>query len=416
MPTSKNILKTIGPGLLWAGAAVGVSHLVQSTRAGANYGFYFVGFLLLANFLKYPAFEFGPRYATATGQSLINGYRQLGRWAVALYWILTVSTMFAIQGAVTIVTAGLVGNIFDIQLSINTIATIILLTTMTILVIGKYSVLDKLMKIIIISLSLTVIFAALKGFSKGFHPNPQFLNSFDFSKPADIAFLIAFVGWMPAPLDISIWSSLWSIAKHKDTGYKPKMKEALLDFNIGYIGTIILALAFLSLGALVMYGTGESFSDKGIAFSGQLINMFTKSIGEWSYWIIGIAALSTMFSTTMTCLDAYARVLPSATNIILDKSDKKDDGQISFLWMSIVVGGALILLFYFASSMRFMVDLATTISFVTAPFFAILNYIVVTHKHMPKDAQPKLWLRLYAWVGIISLSAFSIYYIIWRFV
>jgi Mn2+/Fe2+ NRAMP family transporter len=194
------------------------------------------------------------------------------------------------------------------------------------------------------------------------------------------------------------------------------MKEALLDFNIGYIGTIILALAFLSLGALVMYGTGESFSDKGIAFSGQLINMFTKSIGEWSYWIIGIAALSTMFSTTMTCLDAYARVLPSATNIILDKSDKKDDGQISFLWMSIVVGGALILLFYFASSMRFMVDLATTISFVTAPFFAILNYIVVTHKHMPKDAQPKLWLRLYAWVGIISLSAFSIYYIIWRFV
>jgi Mn2+/Fe2+ NRAMP family transporter len=207
MPTSKNILKTIGPGLLWAGAAVGVSHLVQSTRAGANYGFYFVGFLLLANFLKYPAFEFGPRYATATGQSLINGYRQLGRWAVALYWILTVSTMFAIQGAVTIVTAGLVGNIFDIQLSINTIATIILLTTMTILVIGKYSVLDKLMKIIIISLSLTVIFAALKGFSKGFHPNPQFLNSFDFSKTTDIAFLIAFENAVPSQVPSNFFSA-----------------------------------------------------------------------------------------------------------------------------------------------------------------------------------------------------------------
>ena len=69
---SKNILKTLGPGLLWAGAAVGVSHLVQSTRAGANFGFYFIGILLLANFLKYPSFEFGPRYATATSKSLVD--------------------------------------------------------------------------------------------------------------------------------------------------------------------------------------------------------------------------------------------------------------------------------------------------------------------------------------------------------
>ena len=32
----KNFLKSIGPGLLFAGAAIGVSHLVQSTRAGAD--------------------------------------------------------------------------------------------------------------------------------------------------------------------------------------------------------------------------------------------------------------------------------------------------------------------------------------------------------------------------------------------
>ena len=31
-------LKNLGPGLLFAGAAIGVSHLVQSTRAGADFG------------------------------------------------------------------------------------------------------------------------------------------------------------------------------------------------------------------------------------------------------------------------------------------------------------------------------------------------------------------------------------------
>ena len=31
--------QSIGPGIIWAAAAIGVSHLVQSTRAGADFGF-----------------------------------------------------------------------------------------------------------------------------------------------------------------------------------------------------------------------------------------------------------------------------------------------------------------------------------------------------------------------------------------
>ena len=34
---------SLQPGLLWAGAAIGVSHLVQSTRAGATFGFALLG-------------------------------------------------------------------------------------------------------------------------------------------------------------------------------------------------------------------------------------------------------------------------------------------------------------------------------------------------------------------------------------
>jgi Mn2+/Fe2+ NRAMP family transporter len=70
----------LGPGLLWAGAAIGVSHLVQSTRAGANYGFALLWALLLANIFKYPSFKFGPRYAAATGKSLLHGYSEIGKW------------------------------------------------------------------------------------------------------------------------------------------------------------------------------------------------------------------------------------------------------------------------------------------------------------------------------------------------
>lgn len=100
-------LKSLGPGLLYAGAAIGVSHLVQSTKAGAQYGYILIIAIVLAHVFKYPFFVLGPRYAKATGESLVSGYGRMGKWAIVLLLVLTVCTMFTVQSAVTIVTAGL---------------------------------------------------------------------------------------------------------------------------------------------------------------------------------------------------------------------------------------------------------------------------------------------------------------------
>ena len=53
-------IKKLGPGLLFAGAAIGVSHLVQSTKAGAEFGFGLIWALILCNFFKYPFFYLEP--------------------------------------------------------------------------------------------------------------------------------------------------------------------------------------------------------------------------------------------------------------------------------------------------------------------------------------------------------------------
>ena len=93
------------------------------------------------------------------------------------------------------------------------------------------------------------------------------INSYVFLLPyAQFGFLIAFMGWMPAPLDLSVWHSLWVMEKRKDED-DFTVKKFLFDFNVGYIGTTVLAIFFLSLGALVMYGSGEEFSPKGGEFA-----------------------------------------------------------------------------------------------------------------------------------------------------
>tara|TARA_R110002050_G_scaffold250079_1_gene387980 strand:+ start:19970 stop:21184 length:1215 start_codon:yes stop_codon:yes gene_type:complete len=397
-------IKNLGPGLLFAGAAIGVSHLVQSTRAGADFGLGLLWALLLVNLFKYPFFQFGPRYATATGESLLDGYKKLGKGVLWTYYILNIATMFTIQTAVTIVTAGLASTLFGDFISIEIWTVIILVICLSLLVLGKYKLLDGLMKIIVLTLTISTIIAVNIAFST--ETSLLSIKQILPKNNMEIAFLIAFMGWMPAPLDVSVWQSLWAIEKNKGTKeYTPK--SALFDFNIGYLSTIVIGIGFLLLGALVMFNSGESFSNSASIFSGQLIDMYTKSLGNWAHYVIAIAAFTTMFSTTITTLDASPRAMDRATELLFKKSFKKG---YSF-WIVVLSLGTICVFFFLASEMGILIKIATILSFITAPFYAVINYRLISSVHTPKEWRPSTQLHVLSWSGIIFLIGFSIWYL-----
>lgn len=407
-------LKKLGPGLLFAGAAIGVSHLVQSTRAGADFGLGLLWALLLVNLFKYPFFQFGARYASATGESLLDGYKKLGNGILITYYILTFATMFTIQTAVTIVTAGLATTLFGdfttITLggfsisSIQIWTVIITLICITILFIGKYKLLDSVIKIIIITLTISTLGAVIVALTNN-NDSLSFVQILP-KGTIEIGFLAAFMGWMPAPLDIAVFHSLWTVEKRKDNN-DFNTKTALFDFNIGYISTIILGICFVFLGYLVMYGSGETFSSSGAVFSNQLIEMYTSSLGSWSYVFIGIAAFTTMFSTTLTTLDASPRAMHRTSQLLFKKIFKK-----GFLfWIIVLAIGTVVIFFAFASEMGLLIKIATILSFITAPFYAIINYKLIISKHTPKEAKPSSWLHILSWGGILFLTGFSVWYL-----
>ncbi|OMP31700.1 Nramp family divalent metal transporter [Mangrovimonas sp. DI 80] len=396
--------KKLGPGLLFAGAAIGVSHLVQSTRAGADYGFGLVWALLLVNLFKYPFFQFGPRYAMATGESLLEGYKKLGKGVLFTYTIVTLASMFTIQTAVTIVTAGLAHNLFGNSISLEIWTVIILFICVLILLKGKYRFLDKIMKGIVVTLTISTLIAVVLAFKE----QPTSI-SFLQILPKDhlqIAFLIAFMGWMPAPLDISIWHSLWTIEKKKEV-QELTVKSSLFDFNIGFIGTIIIGLGFLTLGALVMHQSSVAFSAKASEFSNQLISMYSKHMGAWTYPIIGIAAFTTMFSTTLTTMDASPRSMAHSLQLLFPKKQFK--GYLA--WMSILLLGTILIFFFLASEMGLLIQIATILSFLTAPFFAIANYVLICSQHTPTEWRPSMAMHIWSLLGIVFLIGFSAWYL-----
>jgi len=399
------MFKSLGPGLLFAGAAVGVSHLVQSTRAGADFGFGLLWALLIAALFKYPFFQFGPRYAAATGETLLDGYKKLGKGILVVSYSISFVTMFIIQAAVTIVTAGLAVNLFGL-FDMTTWSILITILSISLLLIGKYKLLDSLMKYVILVLTICTLIAVSVALMKN---NQAFTFTQVFPKGTiEITFLIAFLGWMPAPLDVSIWQSIWSLEKDKATLKTTTTKQAIFDFNVGYVGTIFLAVCFVILGALVMYNSGESFSNKGDVFASQLIALYTQNLGKFTYIFISIAAFTTMFSTTITTLDASPRTMSKANDLLF--SEKIKLGY--WFWIILLGIGTYIILRYFRDNMGLLVKIATILSFLTAPFYAILNFILISGKHTPKKHQPSLYLKILSVCGIIFLIVFSAWFLL----
>jgi len=411
----QNFLKTLGPGILFASTAIGVSHLMQSTRAGANYGFALVGFIIAANLFKFPFFEFGSRYANATGKSLIDGYYKMGKSIIWLYFLIVIGSMFFVTSAVAFVTTAFFENLFNIHFNtMPYLSSGILLFTITILLaIGKFKILDSFIKIVGITLLITTVFAFILVLFKGpINPNVNFL---DFSKInySSLPFIIALMGWMPTAVDLSTWNSLWTEEKIKISDFKPTLKETLFEFNLGYWVSAILSICFVTLGAFLVYGSGSNMPTSKVLFASKIISLYTQSIGNWSYYIISISAFSIMLGTSIGVLDGYARSISRTTSLIFEKKETKKN---YIFWLLITAIGGFLVIFFFIKNLKELVDLATTISFLIAPFIAVINLKLVTGKDLQENEKPKKPMLVLSYFGIVFLTGFSLYFLWLKFI
>jgi len=405
--TLKHLLVILGPGILFAGAAVGGSHLVQSTRAGALFGYQLLPLILLINLLKYPFFEFSQRYTLQTGKNLLQGYYSLHRLALLLFFAVTIISSFITIAAVSFISANLLSYTLHGLLSQKSALALTLLTTSLILFLGKYRLLDRFIKILMVLLTTAVVLASIMTFTQ-----TNTASSLPTNTPlwtlSSISFMIALMGWMPTPLDGSVWTSLWLQEKIAQQNYRPKLRDVLIDLRVGYVLTTLLAILFLSLGAEIMHRAGIQFSANGIKFSEQLIDLFGLSLGQWSEVIISIAALATMFSTTLTCLDAYPRTLTKCMVLLRQKTGYWE-GWLYWLLLGNLALVSFIISLFFEQNLKKLIDLATITAFLAAPIVGYLNIKLIKSD---QSLTPSKFLMNLSYIGLGFLTVVSVVYIL----
>ena len=384
----KTKLSAMGPGILMASAAVGGSHIIASTQSGAIYGWQLVAIIILANLFKYPFFRFGAQYTLANNKTLIEGYKEKGGVYLWIFFLLNVFATVVNTAGVGIVTAAILSFMLPKSwgLTIPQLSIIVIASTWGFLLLGKYRLLDKASKLIMIALTISTVTAVIIAAFKTRVVAPDFIEPSPWNL-ASLAFIVALMGWMPAPIEISAINSMWVVAKKRFT--KISYRDGLFDFNVGYIGTALLALVFLALGALVQYGSGEVVEKAGVKYIAQLIKMYSFAIGEWSAMLIAFIAFMCMLGTTITVIDGYSRANSEALRILFNKSGSSQT-QLN-LWMTFAAAAGIIIITMFMSDVATMLRFAMICSFVSTPVFAWLNLsLVLKGEHRVKGGL--LWL------------------------
>ena len=420
---SSTLRRSIGPGILLAGACIGGSHLMSSTTAGARFGFALVGLILLTNLIKYPFLRVGTRFTAATGLSLLEGFQKRNPLYLPLYLVVSLVTGTFTIAAVSFVAGLLLTNIpllagldpYGLSIAVLAVSGLVLL-------LGHYRALDRLSKLLVVLLTLLTGVAAASLLIRG--PVGDVAASWVSTDPspwtlANLAFLIPLMGWMPGPVEMCVWPSLWMFSRARDTEHTATPREAEFDFNLGYGVTVVTAMFFVILGAYTMYGSGDGMlAGSGVSFAQKLIKLYTAAMGGWAAWVIIPAAFSAMFSTTLTCLDAYPRSI-AAIQGLLRHHDSGDSApgpmQRRFdIWVIVHFLAAVLALVVAKSGgigVKDFVFGAMTGSFLTAPLFAWMAMDTINSPLVPLEHRYGRLTQAFCWFGLVFFSGFSLLFI-----
>lgn len=153
-------LRNIGPGLVIAATGLGAGDLIAASVAGARYGTAILWVVLAGAAMKYVMNEGLTRWQLATGTTLLEGWVQRLPKIISLYFfVYLVVWSFIVAGAL-IASTGLAAHALYPGLSVEAWGMLHSLLALALVMVGRYSLLERLMKFFMGLMLLVVVICA----------------------------------------------------------------------------------------------------------------------------------------------------------------------------------------------------------------------------------------------------------------
>ena len=214
---------------------------------------------------------------------------------------------------------------------------------------------------------------------------------------------------------------LWTLAKNDVSGRPCSVETARQNFLVGYIGTGVLAFAFLTLGTGMMFGSGETFAPQGPVFSTPLVDLYSATLGAWTR--AGGAGGGCHHDAVDDADRARRGPRAIERSLVVLRAGSIDPhpaagapavagGPIYWWSLAGVVAITLVTLALFIGNLTTMIDFATTLTFLTSPVLGYLNLRAVGSDEVPAEHRPGPAMLILSWVGLVLLGGTGLFYLI----
>jgi Mn2+/Fe2+ NRAMP family transporter len=379
--------------------AIGQTHVILATYSGARFGFALLWVIVLAHIFTYPVFEYGPRYAVATGGSLIDAYMRLARmkWFMLVFFgVLLVTIPFLVIASLLSVTASILYAAWP-QVTFASWCVIITCLTAALVFAGRYRGLE----FVCIAMSGVLLLGTAVAFClKLPHPGEVVPRALIPAIPAgSLVTLVALIR-MPTDPAASIMHSLWAVKKRdawaRGGGLQAALKKSLLDLRVGFGFSLVIAVIFVSLGAVVLYPRGIDL--EGVDLALQLSQIYTETVGAWMFPLfIGVAFIA-IWGSYYANADGVPRMFEELVNGLTGSRQTSELRPLRVIYTIAILAGGLLLAVK-AQKPVFLVILAVSAGLIAYPLIYVMNIYAVT-KLVDKEFRPSRLNLAFAYLGV----------------
>ncbi len=408
-------IKVMGPGIMFAGMAAGMTHVVLMPAAGAYWGFSLIWVMILAYLFTYPYFEFGLRYVGATGKSIFTAWQGFSQVRPHRRWIMWMIMAGAVclsplsfsawLSILSSVTASLFPN-FPGHYSGAALFWSFL--TVLLILIGRYKGLEVLSKVFGIIL--------VSAFTAGFLLKPpEIAGVLQGTIPkilplAALSFLVPMMALPGSPADVASMSS-WIRVKQKllskaefdqQIAGGKYLPEVLFDFRVGWAVLFLVGLFIYSLSASVLF---PSEVPVGIETIITISLILTRSIGDWIFPFFICGVVIAIYSTSIFAVDGVSRLLGAGYNQMCGREEEVSHFHavrlIGILWM---VGLGLLIATVIQEPVV-LVIIAYASFLIMFPLCYVMNIWAVDKLIKDKKCRPSNTMLLLAKIGVVWVTA-----------
>jgi Mn2+/Fe2+ NRAMP family transporter len=401
--------RNLGPGILLAATSIGASHILMSPEAGARFGYQLVWLVVVVHLLKYPAFEFAPRYVAARGESLLAAYARapgpkhwalwLGLGDMAFQAVGVLAALIGLTASFLVAATGALG--------LRTWSLLLAVAVLAALRWGRYSSLRVVNLVLMTALGAGTLLAFVAA-PPPLAALPGMLNP---TFPAGSLILVAAIlGYMPTSVAVSIWQSLWALEQGRfredaapttTEGRLRLLREGLWDLRLGYLLSATLAVAFVCLGGTLLFPRGLVPEGPEVALT--LSNLYTLVLGDWMRPIFLTMAFLALLTTVYTSMDGFPRTFVATLKALRgEAAATTGEGRVYWLFLLAATGGGMALLAAVPDP-AWVVKGVGAFGLLLSPIYYGLNLWAVTRGIDDPRLRPSMALRCLAGLGILTL-------------